>query len=291
MKIAVFGKKIDRTFEAGLNRFFEKVCNQKIEIFIYEPFYNFLKTTNLKICSSDIFQNYNQINSNFDFFISLGGDGSFLEAVRFVRNSNIPVVGINTGRLGFLAYIAQEDISHSLDCLFSGNYSIEERSLFAFHSDNSPFSDFPYALNDITVQKIDNSLITIETEVQGNYLNTYWADGLIVSTPTGTTAYSMSVGGPIVAPDCRTIIISPIASHNLTVRPIVITDNLEIKLNIHSRAGRFLASIDSYSRELQSGNQITIRLADFKINIVRLPDQTFYNTMRKKLMWGADIRN
>jgi NAD+ kinase len=292
MKIAVFGRKFDKNFEAGLQIFFDKICRHNAEIHIYEPFLKFLETIPaFKICTPEIFTTHAQITSDFDFFFSLGGDGTFLDAVRYVRDSNIPIIGINTGKLGFLANIAQEEIEKSMEDIFAGNYHIEERSLIAFEASDNPFFDFPYGLNEITLQKSDNSLITIDTEIDGDFLNTYRTDGLIISTPTGSTAYSMSVGGPILAPDCNSIIISPIASHNLTVRPIVITNSYTLKLNVKSNSSKFLITIDSRSHEFSTNNPITIKIAGFKVNMVRLPNHTFYNTIRKKLMWGADIRN
>ncbi len=292
MKIAVFGRKFDKSFEAGLQIFFDKICRQNAEIHIYEPFLKFLETIpSFNICKPETFKSNKQIEADFDFFFSLGGDGTFLEAVQYVRDSNIPIIGINTGKLGFLANIAQEEINKSLDNIFSGNYSIEERSLIAIATPSNPFDDFPYGLNEVTIQKRDNSLITIDVEINGDFLNTYRTDGLIISTPTGSTAYSMSVGGPILAPDCKAMIISPIASHNLTVRPIVITDVFELKLRVQTRSSKFLVTIDSRSHELSTNIPIIIKLANFKIHMVRLPNHTFYNTIRKKLMWGADIRN
>ena len=232
-----------------------------------------------------------QIKNDFNFFFSFGGDGTFLEAVRYVRDTKVPILGINTGRLGFFANVAREEISESLDMVLNGSFTIEERSLIHFDSPSNPFVDFPFGLNEFTVQKRDSSLITIDTKINENYLNTYWTDGLIISTPTGSTAYSMSVGGPIVAPDCRALIISPIASHNLTVRPIVITDNNIIKLKIEGRSKHFMATLDSRSFEFDTGTELELSLAAFSISIVKLSGHSFYKTIRKKLMWGADIRN
>ncbi len=292
MKIAVFGRKLEKGFEQGLKVFFDKINQVASEVYIYEPFYEFLKTNStLNIIPSQTFNSHLQVKSDFNFFFSFGGDGTFLEAVRYVRDTKVPIIGINTGRLGFLANVAQEDISQSIDMLFGGNFTIEERSLIKFDSSSNPFIDFPYGLNEFTVQKRDSSLITIDTKINDSYLNTYWTDGLIISTPTGSTAYSMSVGGPIVAPDCRALIISPIASHNLTVRPIVITDNNIIKLKIEGRSKHFMATLDSHSYEFDTGAELELKLADFSISIVRLTGHSFYKTIRKKLMWGADIRN
>ncbi len=292
MKIAVFGRKFEKSFEAGLNSFFNLLQSKGSEIFIYEPFADYLNE-NFKIQTQfkNSFNSFTQITNKFDFFFSLGGDGTFLEAVRYVRDSHVPIIGINVGRLGFLANIAQEEISASIDLLFDGDFLLEERSLIKFETELNPFHEFPFGLNEVTIQKLDSSLITIEAEVNGNYLNTYWTDGLIISTPTGSTAYSMSVGGPIVSPDCNALIISPIASHNLTVRPIVITDNQSVKLKITGRSQQYVATLDSRSFKLKTGMDIELTLAEFKISFVRLANHSFYKTIRKKLMWGADIRN
>ncbi len=292
MKLAVFGRKFDKGFEASLHVFFNKVCEQNAEVYIYKPFFDFLKNNPLNnICAFKEFNSFENITPDFDFFFSLGGDGTFLEAVQFVRDSGIPIVGINTGHLGFLANISQEEIGKSLDYIFTGDYVTEKRSLIAFHSPDNPFSDFPYGLNEVTIQKNDPSLIAIDVEINGNFLNTYWTDGLIISTPTGSTAYTMSAGGPILSPDCHAIIISPIASHNLTVRPIVITDNVELKLKVKSRSGLFLVTIDSRSHEFSCEKPIILKMAGFTIQMAQLPNHTFFSTIRKKLMWGADIRN
>lgn len=292
MKIAVFGRKFDPCFGSVLKLFIEKLNKHGAEIHIYKPFNEFLLNNNdLELSENCLFDKPDQITPDFNFFFSLGGDGTFLESVTYVRNKGIPIIGINTGRLGFLANIAQEEITSSIDNLINGNFTIEERSLIQFDSVDNPFSDFPFALNEITVQKKDASLITIDAFVDGQELNKYWADGLITSTPTGSTAYSLGTGGPIVAPDCKALIISPIASHNLTVRPIVITDDREIKLKINSRSGKFIVTLDSRTKEFKSGTEICLKLANYKVKIARLPNHTFFSTIRKKLMWGADIRN
>jgi NAD+ kinase len=240
MKIAVYGRKFDKTFTSNIAIFFDFLMKKKADVHVYQPFYEYVaKLTNLGNTVST-FQTHEQITKDFDFFFSFGGDGTFLEAVRYVRDKNIPLIGINTGRLGFLANIAKENISDSLQLLFAGNYTSEKRSLIEYSCANHIFSDFPYALNEVTVQKKDTSMLTITVDINNEYLNTYWTDGLIISTPTGSTAYSMSAGGPILSPTCNNIIISPIASHNLSVRPIVVPDNYIMKLKIESRPANFL---------------------------------------------------
>jgi NAD+ kinase len=292
IKIAIFGRRFDQSFGSGLKLFIEKLQLYNAEIFIFKPFGEFLQNyCELNFIESKYFTLSSEITPDFKFFFSLGGDGTFLEAVTYVRDKNIPIIGINTGRLGFLANIAQEEIAHSVDNLMKDNYTTELRSLLKLEAENMQFGDFPFALNDITIQKKDTSLITIDAQIDGQELNKYWTDGLIISTPTGSTAYSLSAGGPILAPDCKAIIISPNASHNLTVRPVVVPDDRSISLQVHSRSGCYLVTLDSRTHELKSGTKLTIKIASFKVKLARLPGNTFFETIRKKLMWGADIRN
>lgn len=291
MKIAVLGRTFSGNYSESLSTFFENVFKKADEIYIYEPFYNYLKTLSFNLHNSKTFSSYSEINNGFNFFFSLGGDGTFLESVRYVRDTGVPIIGINIGRLGFLANISQNEINSSLDYLFSGNYIIENRSLISVKSNNNLSIDFPFGLNEVTVQKHDTSLITIHALVGSEEINTYWTDGLIISTPTGSTAYSLSVGGPIVAPDCRVLILSPIASHNLTVRPLVVSDSLRIKLKVVSRSGNFIITIDSITQIVPAEVELELTVAGFQIQMVNLPNHKFYSTIRKKLMWGADIRN
>lgn len=292
MKIAIFGRKLEDGYKPGILKFFNKLTQHGFEVYIYKPFLEVLQSTSgFKLNNYNEFLRYEDLNNEFKFFFSLGGDGTFLESVQYVRDTGVPIIGINTGRLGFLANIGLTEIEESLELLFSGKFQLEDRKLIQFITNENPFGLFPYAFNEITVQKHDNSLVTIEATVNGQEMNTYWADGLIISTPTGSTAYSMSTGGPIVSPECDVFIVSPIASHNLTVRPLVLTNKQEIKLKIFSRSGTFMATIDSQSHIFSSGTEIQLSLAQFQVKIVRLDHHSFFNTIRKKLMWGADIRN
>ena len=231
MKIAVFGKKFDATFEASLNEFIQQLQLRNVELCVYGPFYKFIsQQTHIRLNNPTLFETHQDVATDTDYFFTFGGDGTFLEAVRFVRDKKIPLIGINTGRLGFLANIPKDGISVSLNLLFDGKYTVDKRKLLTLSMANNPFVDFPYGLNEVSVQKSGNSIISIRTEVNGNFLHTYYTDGLIISTPTGSTAYSMSAGGPIITPDCNAIIISPIASHNLSVRPMLIPGEFTMKL-------------------------------------------------------------
>jgi len=238
------------------------------------------------------FTNKTDPNLEADLILSVGGDGTFLSAVSFAFEKCIPIAGINCGRLGFLAEITSDNLEESLSKFVNGEFVLEYRSLLKLIEPSSIFNDFNYAMNELTVHKLDNSsMIRIETLINGEFLAHYWADGLIVSTPTGSTAYSLSVGGPIVTPNLSGLIITPIASHHLTVRPIVVPDDVEIELKVEGRGYQFLLSIDHHSFPLDFSSSIKIRKANNMIQIVKFNGQSFYSTLRNKLMWGADRRN
>lgn len=292
MKVAIFGRNFNDNFNTIIYNFLRKLSDKGVEIFIYKPFYEFL--LNHKRFAFEFhgfYDSHETLPRDVNFMISIGGDGTFLEAITFIRNSGIPLVGINSGRLGFLANIAGHEADQATDYLLSGNYHIEERSLLSFESDLPLFQNFTYALNECTIQKTGSSLITIHVYVNNEFLTSYWADGLIVSTPTGSTAYSLSLGGPIVVPQSNTFIITPIAAHNLNVRPLVLPDSSILTLSVEGRTETFLASLDSRSSVCQVGTNITVAKASFSINMVKLPGISFYSTLRNKLMWGTDKRN
>lgn len=293
MRIAIHGRNYKKDFIPYINLIFSKLNEYNASVLIYKPFYEFAINNGLK-AQKDIafFTRDEDFDATADFFISIGGDGTFLESVQFVRDENIPIIGINSGRLGFLANIARDEIDVSLTALFKGNYSLDERRLIKLEDTlNSSFGDFNYALNEVTIQKTDSAMITINTYLNDEYLNAYWTDGLIISTPTGSTAYSLSVGGPILTPDSCNFIISPIASHNLTVRPIVVPDNYVLKLNVKSRNNRFLATLDSRVHEFTCDTELFLTLAKFTIKMIKIDTNSFYSTIRNKLMWGIDKRN
>lgn len=227
-----------------------------------------------------------------DLVLSVGGDGTFLETMLKVKDLKIPVAGINTGRLGFLANISEEEISQSLDLLYNGDYEVIERCLLEIAEPSDLFNgSVPVALNEITIQKADLSMITISVFVDGTYLNTYWADGLIVSTATGSTAYNLSVGGPILSPEDESVIISPISPHNLTIRPIVLSGKSKLRMVVEGRSDEYLATCDFRSKRVSFGQEIHIIQAPDKLKTVMLNGRDFYSTLRNKLMWGADKRN
>ena len=292
MRIAVFGRNINPVFYESLKRLFTILHLHDVEVVVYRPFLEYMRreiSFDPKKISD--FSNHHELK-NVDFFFSIGGDGAFLEAISLVRDSGIPMVGINSGRLGFLADVAQEELESSLDSFFAAKYFLQPRSLIKLESDIGIFGEFPYALNEFTVHKQDTSqMITVHVEVGGHFLNSYWADGLIVSTPTGSTAYSLAVGGPIITPTAANFIIAPIAPHNLAVRPVVVPDSEEIKLRIEGRGERYMASLDSRSDAFGTHVEMRLSKASFSINVLQFDNQSFYSTLRNKLMWGIDRRN
>ncbi len=292
MEVAIFGKSFGEVFYEHCNQLFDYLHKNQIRVYIYEPFYDFLlKRVKIKPDVAGFYSSSRQL-PDVDMLFSIGGDGTFLEAVTFVRNTGIPIVGINSGRLGFLADISRHELPAALEEIKAGRYKVKDLSLLELITPSGLLGEFNFALNEFAVHKQDSSsMITIHTYLDNEYLNSYWADGLIVSTPTGSTAYSLSVGGPIMHPASQGIIITPIAPHNLTVRPLVVPDKMELTLKVEGRGGKFLASLDSRSVIVDEGTELKIRKAGFSITMVERTDQSFYSTLRNKLMWGADRRN
>ncbi|WP_321286850.1 NAD kinase [uncultured Sunxiuqinia sp.] len=293
MIIAIFGINIEPAFTSDLAKLFSLLKDRKINIYIYEPFFVFLQSTySLKPEVAGLFTSGKDLPDDVEFLFSIGGDGTFLQSVLTVKNKSIPAVGINLGRLGFLSDISRDDMHEAIDQILNQQFQIEERSVLCLKEKGSLFGDFNYAINEIAVTKLDtSSMINIHTYLNNDYLSTYWADGLIISTPTGSTAYSMSVGGPILTPDSKNLVITPIAPHNLTVRPIVVPENVSIRLHVEGRGSQFLASLDSRSEAIHFPGELHISKADFHVKTLKLPGHGFFNTLRNKLMWGADRRN
>ncbi|SMO58770.1 NAD+ kinase [Saccharicrinis carchari] len=292
MRIAIFGKQFSVSFRSSCSNLFRKLNQHDTEIIIYKPFYDYLMGhIDVKPQVNGFFESSEEL-VDIDLFISIGGDGTMLKAVTFVRDSGIPIVGINSGRLGFLADIAKESIDSAIDSIFKGDYTYSSLDLLQVNTPNNPFGDMNFALNELAVHRRDTaSMISIHTYIDNEFLNSYFADGLIVATAVGSTAYSLSVGGPIIHPKSKSLIISPISSHNLTVRPIVVPNDMNITLKVEGRADKFLVTLDSRSRIVDQGYELNIRKADFCVNVIDLPGINFNSTLRNKLMWGADKRN
>ncbi|MGD9928948.1 MAG: NAD kinase [Mangrovibacterium sp.] len=293
MMIAIFGLSLDPAFSPDLARLFLLLKERQIQVYLYKPMHEFVKTAcHIQPDIAGIFTTGAELPESVRYLISIGGDGTFLKSILALKNKSIPVAGINLGRLGFLSAIAREDIDEALDNIVNEQFEIEERTVLQVDGLIDTFGDFNYALNEITVTKMDtSSMINIHTYLNDQYLTTYWADGLIIATPTGSTAYSLSVGGPILTPDSKSVIITPIAPHNLTMRPIVVPDHNKLTLRVEGRGQQFLASLDSRSEAINFPGEILIRKADFHVQTLKLPGHDFFSTLRNKLMWGADRRN
>lgn len=295
MKIAIYGRNYSPSFRSFIESMFQVLLHNRVQVSIYEPFWKFIKKTGMQQTLSpgiEIFKSSHEITDSVDFFISIGGDGTFLETIPFVKSLDIPIVGVNSGRMGFLADIAKEGLATAIEDIIQKKFKIEERVAISLETSNKLFGDNNFALNELTIHKKDSaSMITIHAYINDEYLNSYWADGIIVSTPTGSTAYSLSVGGPIVLPNSKSFIITPIAPHNLTVRPIVISDKQVMRFEVEGRSRTFLASLDHRSESFDSSLKLTVRRADFTVKIIKLENQSFFSTLRNKLMWGLDKRN
>jgi NAD+ kinase len=292
MNVALFGKSIVPTDAVYIQALSDKLCSLHAQIFIHSQFYSIISSLVSFENQPVLFSNQSDIKGKVDFLISIGGDGTLLDTITLVGDTGIPIIGINMGRLGFLSSIAKDEILPAIDEIIEKKYSIDQRTLLKLETSNHLFGEFNYALNDVTVYKnTPISLLTIKTYINDEFLNTYWADGLIVATPTGSTAYSLSCTGPILTPESANFVITPIASHNLTVRPIVVPDNSKISLVIESRGFECLVGLDSRIEKIDNTIRLDISKENFKINLLRLSNQFFYKTIREKLKWGLDIRN
>jgi len=292
MTIAIFGSPYPEHFSKYIQHLIKKLETEHIKLIIEEEFSVFL-ANNIRFNKSiSTFNSYETLKNKADFLLSIGGDGTLLKAVTYVRESEIPIMGINTGRLGFISSISADQIDDAITDILKGNYKINERTLLELNSDKKLFKAKNFALNEVAVSKKDtSSMIRIDAYVDDEFLNTYWADGLVVSTPTGSTGYSLSCGGPIIMPGTNNIIITPNAPHNLNVRPIVIDDNSVVKLKIEDRDKLALVSLDSRSRAFDSETELIIKKADFKVKLVQPQNNSLIKTIRHKLMWGLDKRS
>jgi len=291
MTIAIFGTPYPEHFSKYIQHLIKKLEAEHVKIIVEEKFNTFLQKDIRFNKNIETFSSYEELTNNADFLFSIGGDGTLLKAVTYVRDSGIPIMGINTGRLGFISSISAGKIDDAINDILKNNFNINERALLKLETNNNLFKDKNFALNEVAVSKKDtSSMIRIDAFVDNEFLNTYWADGLVVSTPTGSTGYSLSCGGPIIMPGTNNIIITPNAPHNLNVRPIVIDDNSIIKLKVEDRDKLALISLDSRSRAFNSETELIIKVASFKIKLVQPQNNSFTSTIRNKLMWGLDKR-
>ena len=294
MKIAVFGQHYQSNTVEIFNKVISVLENNNAIIIIADSFWNVLKENHTFKKEYETFKNHFDLDANFDFLISIGGDGTILRAATLVRDKNIPIVGVNAGRLGFLADVQAENIERFLPKLFSDNFKISKRTLLSLQCfpPNKELEDINFALNEITIARKDTtSMITIDTYLNDEYLNSYWADGLIIATPTGSTGYSLSCGGPLLTPANESFVITPIAPHNLTARPLVIPNDTEIKITVSSREEQYLVSLDARTMSVSKEISLFIKKAPFEINMVEFFEEGFLKTIRKKLLWGEDKRN
>lgn len=293
MKVAIYGQYYKVDDKIYVEELFQLLQKNNIEFVIEAYFYNHFKNS-IKLENAQTFNTFEELDSSFDFMFTIGGDGTILRAVTYLRNSNIPIVGINTGRLGFLATVKKEEIATSIALLLKKEYITRQRSLLSITTSTTTeiLNNLNFALNEVSVSRNNTaSMITIETHLNNEYLTSYWADGLIVATPTGSTGYSLSCGGPIITPEAKSFVLTPIAPHNLNARPLVIPDETTIKFRVTGREDKFFLSLDSRIITIESGTEISIKKADFSLNMIEINQQTFIKTLREKLLWGQDTRN
>ena len=288
-KFALFGNVYQAKKSAHVLRLLSILEKYQAKVYVQKEFFQFL--TKEQKMDLQVAGTFEEDNFEADIVLSMGGDGTFLKAASHVGNKNIPILGINTGRLGFLADVSPEELEETFEDIYKNNYKIEDRSVLQVTSEGQPLKSTPFGLNEIAVLKRDSSsMITIHTSINGAYLTTYQADGLVIATPTGSTAYSLSIGGPVIVPHSNTIAITPVAPHSLNIRPIVINDDWEITLDVESRSHNFLVAIDGRSETCREGTRLVIRKADYNIKVVKRPNHIFFHTLRDKMMWGADSR-
>ena len=290
MNIGIHGKKFGNDTKELILNVFRLLKEQHCQITVSQEFQSYLLESNI----SDSYKTYKKgvDLSNLDALITLGGDGTLLEAITHISDKEVPILGINTGRLGFLATTAKENIEAAIQNLVNGNYSYDTRSLISLKTNTDLFEGFNFALNDFAILKKDTtSMIVVNAYIDGEFLNSYWADGVIVSTPTGSTGYSISCGGPLVLPHTENFIITPVSPHNLTVRPIVVPDNAELSFTIEGRTNSFLVALDSRLATVDDSIELKVSKAAFKLNLIQLPDNNYFKTLRQKLNWGLDVRN
>jgi NAD+ kinase len=292
MKVAIYSRVMDWDHRTEVQELFDELAKQKIAPVIYRPYFDQIAPGIQFSSEISTFNEASDLDKSIEFLISLGGDGTLLDTVSLVRNKNIPVLGINFGRLGFLASIGKEESVTAIRALVKRGFVIDKRSLIHLDSNEELFGDVPYALNEFAIHKKDTSpMIKIHTYLNGEFLNTYWSDGLIVSTPTGSTGYSLSCGGPIVFPESGSFVITPVAPHNLNVRSIVVPDNNVISFGVEGRAEDFICALDSRRHVVGKNVQLAVKREAFTMSLVRLNENNFLQTLRTKLMWGLDSRN
>jgi NAD+ kinase len=291
MRIAIHGRDTRSASTGFVEKLIEHLLERKVDVIASEKLAAHFPARDRKKLKLKSFGHKDNL-SKVDFFISIGGDGTLLESVTYVGKSGVPILGINTGRMGFLATTHRNDVHQAIEDLLEGNFTIDQRILLRLSSNKELFDNTPFALNDLTIMKKDSSsMITVHVHVDGELLNSYWADGIIVATPTGSTGYSLSCGGPLVYPKSDSFVITPVSPHNLTARPIVISDSSEISFSVEGRSKQFLISLDSRYETVDGNVQLKVKKEKFAIKLVLLPGYHYFKTLRQKLNWGLDVRN
>ena len=292
MKVAIYSRIIEYDQQGGVQRLFDELIRQHVQPVIHLPFLEKIRGTFVLPSNVTSFLDFDDLDDSIEFVISLGGDGTLLDTVSLVRDKNIPILGINFGRLGFLASIGKEELTTAVTSLVNRTFVVDQRSLIHLDANKPLFGDVPYGLNEFAIHKTDTSpMIKIHTYLNGEFLNTYWADGLIVATPTGSTGYSLSCGGPVVFPESSSFVITPVAPHNLNVRPIIVPDNNIISFEVEGRAENFICVLDSRKEIVDKQVQLAVRSEAFTLSLIRLNENNFLQTLRGKLSWGLDTRN
>jgi NAD+ kinase len=292
MKVAIYSRVIDDDQYNKVQQLLDELAKENIQPVIYRPFYEMIQSAVRFSDKTTVFSDSGDLTDAIDFLISLGGDGTLLDTVTLVRDKNIPVLGINFGRLGFLASIGSKELHIAVQSLVKRTILIDKRSLIHLDASKPLFGDVPYGLNEFAIHKTDTSpMIKIHTYLNGEFLNTYWADGVIVATPTGSTGYSLSCNGPVVFPESSSFVITPVAPHNLNVRPIIVPDDNIISFEIEGRTDHFICALDSRKELVDKKVQLAVRNESFTLSLVRLNENNFLQTLRNKLSWGLDTRN
>ena len=292
MKVAIYSRGGENVQPADLQSLTDKLSSAKISTVIHEDIFNQVSHALNEVSLVTTFKDSDDLDDTYDCLISLGGDGTLLDTVTLVRDKNIPVLGINFGRLGFLASLGKENLDSVVQALATRSYVVDHRTLIHMDANIPLFGDTPYGLNEFAIHKRDtSSMIKIHTYLNGEFLNTYWADGLIVATPTGSTGYSLSCNGPVVFPDSGSFVITPVAPHNLNVRPIIVPDNNIISFELEGRTDQFICTLDSRKEFVDRNVQLAVKKENFTISLVRLHEKNFLQTLREKLAWGFDTRN
>ncbi|SMD07032.1 NAD kinase [Pedobacter nyackensis] len=292
MRIAIYGREFNNSVLPYVQEVFNVLDQYKTPVYVYKKYLDFIQDK-IKLSNNiEAFEQHTELVGHTDVLISLGGDGTLLDTLSLVRDSGIPVIGINFGRLGFLASINKDEIKTAIEALKNKEYSLDKRTLLSLDSTIDLFEEENFALNDITIHRRDNSaMMIIHAYMNNEFVNSYWADGLIIATPTGSTAYSLSCGGPIIYPSSQNFVITPIAPHNLNVRPVIVPDDVSLTFEVEARSTKFLVSCDSRTKTVDRSVKLTLNRANFHVNLIRLNNESYLTTLRNKLLWGIDTRN